>query len=426
MKTKTSERGQAMILIVIGFIIILGFVGLAIDGGQVYSDRRHAQNAADASALAASGRAAHYLEERSNQIQYVNWNCSNPIVANAANDGITAAINRASTNSFTIDGDADDFNGAEWVCREDVYGGFRDRYIDFTVWITTFTTPNFAQFLFNAPLESRVQAVARLRPRMNLAYGHAVVATNTAECSGNQNGVIIGGSSTTHITGGGIWSNGCLKGDGSSFNVLVDNGNVVYVEDLEGTMSGVTPSPVQVPSEMPDFALDISAPDCTHPDAHNLDSIVQTGSNDETELDPGLYCLTSSSVALKILGGTFIADGVTFYIPNGSVQISGGAEVHLQAPQGNNVAPAIAGMLIFMPPENDSTVDMQGNSDSTFLGTIYAPGGNIILTGANGTHPTFNTQLIGNNVDISGNVDIDIVFSQTNNVKKPTTIDLNR
>jgi Flp pilus assembly protein TadG len=54
---KKSEVGQAMIFIVIGFIVILGFVGLAIDGGMVFSDRRHAQNAADASSLAAGGKA---------------------------------------------------------------------------------------------------------------------------------------------------------------------------------------------------------------------------------------------------------------------------------------------------------------------------------------------------------------------------------
>lgn len=50
-KTQRSERGQALIIIVFGMIALIGMTGLAIDGGNSYSDRRHAQNAADTAAL---------------------------------------------------------------------------------------------------------------------------------------------------------------------------------------------------------------------------------------------------------------------------------------------------------------------------------------------------------------------------------------
>lgn len=426
MHKKANERGQAMIFIVLGFIIILGFVGLAIDGGMVYSDRRHAQNAADASALAAAGRAAQFLENVSNQLQYVNFVCGNSYIAQASNNGVEAAINRAGTNDFTIDNDASDFNGVSWRCETFNYGGFTDKYIDYTVWITTITPANFSRFLFNAPLESRVQAVARLRPRMSLAFGHAVVATNTEACDGNSNGVIISGDSTTHINGGGVYSNGCLKGNGNSFGVQVDNGTVVYTSEIEGNFSNTDPTPVQSPMPIPDFALEVEAPNCADPAAHNLTSIVQTANGAYTELDPGLYCLNGTGTVLKILGGDFIAQGVTFYIPHGSVEISGGANVHLFAPQDIDASPEMKGMLFFLPESNHSTVSMQGNSDSTFLGTVFAPGGEVILTGTNGTHPTFNTQIVAYNVDISGTVDIDINFAQAQNVKKPTAIDMNK
>ena len=49
---KTSERGQALILIVFGIAALFGIAGLAVDGGSLYADRRRAQNAADAAALA--------------------------------------------------------------------------------------------------------------------------------------------------------------------------------------------------------------------------------------------------------------------------------------------------------------------------------------------------------------------------------------
>src|SRR6266498_5372627 len=49
-----AERGQALILIAFAAIGLFAIVGLAIDGSAKYSDRRHAQNAADAAALAGS------------------------------------------------------------------------------------------------------------------------------------------------------------------------------------------------------------------------------------------------------------------------------------------------------------------------------------------------------------------------------------
>src|SRR6185369_7636392 len=52
MKPKFSERGQALILIAFAALGLFAIAGLAIDGSAKYSDRRHAQNAADTAALA--------------------------------------------------------------------------------------------------------------------------------------------------------------------------------------------------------------------------------------------------------------------------------------------------------------------------------------------------------------------------------------
>ena len=49
-----SQKGQALILITFAIIGLVGFGALAIDGSRVLSDRRHAQNAADAAAFAAA------------------------------------------------------------------------------------------------------------------------------------------------------------------------------------------------------------------------------------------------------------------------------------------------------------------------------------------------------------------------------------
>src|SRR5205085_6311716 len=50
MAFKTAEKGQALILIAFTAIALFGFAALAIDGARSFSDKRHAQNAADTSA----------------------------------------------------------------------------------------------------------------------------------------------------------------------------------------------------------------------------------------------------------------------------------------------------------------------------------------------------------------------------------------
>jgi Tfp pilus assembly protein PilX len=49
-----TERGQALVVIALSIVVLFGFAALALDGSAKFSDRRHAQNAADAAALAAA------------------------------------------------------------------------------------------------------------------------------------------------------------------------------------------------------------------------------------------------------------------------------------------------------------------------------------------------------------------------------------
>ena len=50
----TRQQGQAIVLVALILTVLFGFVGLAIDGGRGYLDRRHMQASADAAALAAA------------------------------------------------------------------------------------------------------------------------------------------------------------------------------------------------------------------------------------------------------------------------------------------------------------------------------------------------------------------------------------
>jgi len=70
---KASEKGQALILIALAAIGLFAFTALAIDGSRVYSDKRHAQNAADTAALA--GALALVNDEKGACGSLEQWEC---------------------------------------------------------------------------------------------------------------------------------------------------------------------------------------------------------------------------------------------------------------------------------------------------------------------------------------------------------------
>ena len=54
MKIKHIERGQALIVIALALVGLMGIAGLVVDGGNAFQDRQRAQNAVDSAALASA------------------------------------------------------------------------------------------------------------------------------------------------------------------------------------------------------------------------------------------------------------------------------------------------------------------------------------------------------------------------------------
>ncbi len=53
-KHRYAAKGQTMVLVALCMVVLIGFVGLAVDGGSMFAQRRNAQNAADAMAMGAA------------------------------------------------------------------------------------------------------------------------------------------------------------------------------------------------------------------------------------------------------------------------------------------------------------------------------------------------------------------------------------
>ena len=445
MKEKPSERGQALIFLVLGMVTLFGFTALAVDGGMVYADRRQAQNASDASSLAGGSVAALYLENHN--VNYVNWNCAENVIG-ALNEAETSAIARGGDNGYGLDDDISDNNGAEASCELFNNGSWIDRYIDVRSVITAETETSLAHFVFPGPLRYTVDAITRIRPRTPLAYGNAIVALDeTANCNGNQNGVLFGGSITVNVHGGGIFSNGCLSGNGNGLVVNVEPGSIAHVGQYVNTHSGtLSPAPDQATGGiLPPNSYKVNPPDCSQVSHYGSPSDAYRN-NSGGAIPPGNYTSIKLSSDAKLLGGGLYClygdfnagnngltintsngkQGATIYMISGGFTTDGNGQVALSAPPAHpDPSPAIPGILLYLAENNPGLVKLRGNSSSSYIGTILAPAGTIDVAGTSDHDADdFNTQLVGKNVVIGGNADIEINFKGTELYMAPSQLEL--
>jgi Flp pilus assembly protein TadG len=187
MVIKASEKGQALILITFAAIALFGFAALAIDGTRVYSEKRHAQNAADTAALAG---ALAYTRNNSH-----------------TNLAITAAQTRATSNGYDDNGTSNDVTiSLTDVPSGDCPGGTQGK--DVTVTIVSVLDTTFARVIGRNQVTTAVTATSRAcgyyeAPLFN---GDAIVSLRPND--GGDCG-IDSGTGDWVVSGGGVYSNGC-------------------------------------------------------------------------------------------------------------------------------------------------------------------------------------------------------------------------
>lgn len=425
-----SETGQVLIILALVLVGLLAFTALAVDGGMVLADRRTVQNAADAAALGGAGAAAQSLE-RSGVIND-NFTCALSSVGTAVRQAIATAIQSARANGFTIDNNLTDGMGVNVTCRVEDKGSYKDKYLDVHTVISSVTSTSFAQIIFNKPLKNTVEAIARIRPRTYLEYGYAITALSDS-CGNGTGGLYYdgGGTGSTQVHGGGIFSNSCITTNGG-INLTVDNTDqgIHYVAGFEqngGGSSSITPAPTQLTQKLP--VMDVPAPDCASLDdyAGVSGTSIPPGHYDEIKtngdltLEPGLYCVRNGFDVRRDLTG----EGVTIYMEGGDFSVTAQANVDLSAPT-TDAPPAIKNMVIYMAVGNTGTISMEGSAISKYAGTVFAPSGSIDVGGNSSELETINTQLIGYNVKLHGNVTIDINFNGKESYTRSPQLELNR
>jgi len=449
MKHKSLERGQALILIALAAVGLFGFSALAIDGSRVFSDRRHAQNTADTSVLAAA-------------LARIRASSSpDPAVVNAAT--FAAGIERAESNGYANDSDS---TVEVHLCNEANLnppceglpgGADKSEYIQVKIVSTIPTT--FARVIGRTHVTSLLTAIAHAESGVPspLVNGHALASLKPDGDS------TIGGNGVVHldVNNSGVFNNSqnnCgTQINGASGSYTVDTA----FEFVSGTYcSGAGNNqlnPVQQASQIP-YPPIITLPTpsiiCSGNGSRTENTTTQTVTytpgnypsgdslnySGKIHFSPGNYCfggnvsingtadiiandvrflitsgefttggtstLTCNDMLVHINGGTGMrfngnsrvyCNNVTFFASTGDISWSGNVGIRLFAPTGG----VYENVLIYMPYGNNSRLSIQGNSSNELTGSIIAVSSDIEIRGNSGT-TGLHSQIIGYTVTLAG------------------------
>ncbi|HEX5837617.1 MAG TPA: pilus assembly protein TadG-related protein [Anaerolineales bacterium] len=442
MKTNSfMERGQALILITLAAIGLVGITGLAIDGSAKFSDRRHAQNAADAAALA--GALAKANAESAGDNAATVW-------AKLS----TAALNRADDNGY----DGNLVSNVVEVHSPPVSGPYVGKDLYVQVIITSYVDTFFSKVLGIAQTQNIVQATALAGKGGSIAHGASVVAMNpNPNCStggGSGGGSFdVGGNGEIHLSGGGMFVNSSASCGYSqtSCSVILTMGSGVGISSAGSAINQACGTPVPqsttaeqilIPDEIvyPDKPAECgtAAPTPTNnPSGSDSWTIYPgyytdfpqaglIGNNKEITMSPGVYCVDGdvhwSGATFDLLDGT---SGVTIYITKGhDFSLSINSPILMDASNSGDYA----GYLIILEGDHNThpNCTINGGSYLEINGTIFAPYCNITINGDNSTDSEFNAQIIGWDVKLNGGNLINIHYNPDDNGKIKRRIGLMR
>jgi len=400
-----TERGQALILITFAAIGLFAMAGLAIDGTAKFSDRRHAQNAADTAALAGS-------------LSLVNGKTT--VVYGNVREWQYDALQRADSNGY----DRNLVSNRIWVyrCADSKTDSASLRYqspvdcgpyegqTDYVqVVIESNINTYFARVIGINQTHNVVSALAiSQRSYTSQLYGGAsIVGLAPDQCKT----IYFSGSAAVNVTGGSIFSNSNLDcgfylqgahglsiGVDGSVNMVASGYSTPGNPSVSGITNGIHGGGSAYDYPPPDYMLPTYTCDYTY---------ANFPPDGVTKLSPGTYCVTDK---FKMTGGTLTGTGVTIVMQSGSIDWSGNTELNLSAPTSGD----LAGMLIYSPMSNTNTMKFNGTADTDLTGTIFMPAAPLEYNGTGNVNPS-HVQIIGYTINLGGSNDTNVIYDNPSN-----------
>jgi hypothetical protein len=242
MKFRKAEKGQILYILALAMIALLGFTALAIDGANVYNDRRKDQSTADSAALAGAGAAAQYLKTAGTSgFDCSTINTSGSLSYLAARAARTTAISTATDDNVALaNNDLSTNNGVATTCGTS--NGVP--YIDVHTEVTTTANTYFLKVITRKSTTTKVETIARVYVSSSYADGNVLVTLgttcdpNAGRSSDGPGGIFTWGSGKIAVTGGGIYSASCVSAVESG--EIFDYGGLIQYTGANGfTSSGM-------------------------------------------------------------------------------------------------------------------------------------------------------------------------------------------
>lgn len=423
MKAQRTEKGQAIVLIALALVAMIGFGALAVDAGRDYAERRRAQNAADTAAFAAAFHASQ-----------------NKNATNAELEAI--ALAQAAENGFVRDAKVDIAFyhppiDPDYATRPDA-----DRF--YQVIVSTAVAPIFSQVLSQGERYIQVEAIAEVIPSRSLTDGNALHATSKdaspAMWFAGGGGAKADVDGNVTVNGGNIFSNsnalvsGRMNGSGK---ITVNGGNILVVGGFDHVGSGLI-SPAPTPNVAPQALEDLPVPDCTtsasFPErTYTNQPTMEPGlykqnvkiNNGDVHLKKGMYCFKDG---FDFKGGRISSDpeGVFLVVLGGDISINGNSNSELYRPNGieDQGGTMWSGMLIYVAGNGE--VKITGGASLDIAGTIYAPKSHCDI-GGNSKPDTilgFSSSVVCDTVKVHGSAKVQINYRDEENAQLPPKIQL--
>lgn len=419
MNTHKSERGQAMVLIILSIVGIFAFAALAVDLGQMFSARRSAQSAADAAALGTA-----YDAVAGSMDQQTALNLGYDLAAANGYDN-NWENNWVEINNPPVGGPycdiCNDIAGIEYYQAR----------------ITVHLRPIFAQLFYKGAEEVTVEAVAHAKTFDSATAGDAILSQNRTDL----NSILFDGNTKVHVDGGNIRSSGGMtKNGGGSGSITATNGGSIYYamdEGFKGSSNPINPKPEMDSAYTIGGMKDPTCPTAVQaagwetvdgvkhkviadPDGNDVDYWYYSGDLSVSNLPKGIHCIHGG-----VPKGNFVGHGVLLVLQTGGIKQNGGDSIDFRAATDLKDANGTqwGGMAIYVPYGNTSEIYFGGNTEAYIQGVIYAPDAFCDI-GGNPDGVAYHTAFICNKFKFHGTPTVEILFNAAELFHFPPMVEL--
>jgi Flp pilus assembly protein TadG len=410
-RRRRRQAGQALPLIGLLLVLLIGFAGLVVDGGQLAMQYRASQNAADAASLAAA-------------TMVMNGSTEAQATARA---NVVAQYNQIPVADLSV-----------------AYYGSNGIATTVAALVTQVTATVSHQFptLF-LPIIGIDSATVSASATASVTQGNACVLcvmgnNNTTLKVGNGNVTVTGGNIVVNSSSQsalGVGPNGSIT-DSSGPTYLVGNDSGANLNNIHSqVITGVPPVPDPFAS-VPDPVVTGTRTCCSGGGTVTINpgiySSINLSGHQNVVMNPGVYVITGGITATgnaSLTGHDVMIYLACSHYPNScasggesgaSFTVSGNDTINISAPSYGTYH----GMVLFADRHNTSGITLGGNGSTRFVGSIYDLSGNVTISG-NGSGSNVNSKVVANQVTMNGNNGaIAINYTQSANYVVPNNLTL--